>query len=121
MNCKKDSCEKCLCLKRKHGGCADCEKKAVKVVHESGMDLNETIEFVKKSGETIDDLYVEVDGRFGNSLECQPPIYFRSAIDILRGVCKYCKRLCSKSCAECMWNSKLDGKDRWLFDGDVAR
>ena len=62
MDCKKgpEYSKKCQCLKRKHGGCAECEKKAIKVVYESGRDLNETIEFVKESGKEIDDLYVAV-------------------------------------------------------------
>lgn len=122
MNCKKNDTysEKCRCLKRKHGSCADCEKKAIKVVYESGRDLNEAIEFVKDSGEELDDLYVAVDGGFDDR-ECLSPFAFRSAIDILRGVCKYCKQRYSKVCLDCMWNNELDGEDHWLFDGDASR
>lgn len=36
MNCKKHVDKKCLCLKRKHGDCADCERKAIERVRESG-------------------------------------------------------------------------------------
>ena len=123
MECKKgpEYSKKCQCLKRKHGGCADCEKKAIKIVRETGRDLNETIRFVKESGETIDELYVAVDGGVDNELECLPPFAFRSAIDILRGVCEYCKRLYSKVCDGCMWSNGLDGEDRWLFNDNVSR
>lgn len=113
--CKKDPCEKCLCLKRKHGDCADCEKKAIKIVQKSGKDLNELIKDVKESGETIHDLYVGVDG-FDLGLEWHPPFTFRSAIDILRGVCNYCKRRYTKICHECMWLTGLNDKDFWCFD-----
>jgi hypothetical protein len=123
MDCKKgpEYSKKCQCLKRKYGGCEECEKKAIKVVYESGRDLNETIEFVKESGEEIDDLYVAVDGGFDNELECMPSFAFRSAIDILRGVCEYCERLYSKACVGCMWSNGLDGEDRWLFDDHGLR
>lgn len=105
-------------MKRKHSGCADCEKNAIKVVHESGRNLNDTIEFVKDSGEIIDDLYVKVDEGFDDDLECRSVFVFRSSIDILRGVCKYCKRVCSKKCIECMWNGDGD-EDNWFFDDSL--
>ena len=122
MKCKKgpEYSKKCQCLKRKCGGCADCEKKAIKVVYESGRDLNEAIEFVKDSGEELDDLYVAVDDVFDDR-DCLPPFAFRSAIDILRGVCEYCKRLYTKTCVGCMWSNGLDGGDRWFFNGDASR
>ena len=115
MNCKKDSCQKCLCMKRKHGGCTECEKTAIKTVKESGRDLNEIIEYVKETDETIADLYVAVDD-FACGLECRPPFVFRSVIDILRGVCKYCKRGYSKACLDCMRSHEGLGEDFWLFD-----
>lgn len=114
MNCKKDPHEKCLCVKRKHGGCVDCEKSAIKIVKESGRDLNETIKLVKETDAIIDDLYIAVDD-FACGLECCSAFVFRSAIDILRGVCDYCKRRTSKACDECMWSNMLNGNDRWFF------
>lgn len=116
MYCKKDSHETCLCLKRKHEGCADCEKRAIKIVKESGRDLNETIKLVKETGETIDDLYIAVRD-FACGLECRPAFAFRSAIDILRGDCKYCVRFLSRACVHCMWSDTYNSEDNWFFDG----
>lgn len=110
--CKKDHHEKCLCVRRKHGDCIDCEKRAIKTVQESEKDLNETIKAVKESGETIRDLYIEVDQREPGNID----IMFRSAIDILRGVCNYCERQSSKACDECMWSGKNGDKDHWYFN-----
>lgn len=63
MMCKKDHPEKnkCMCLKRRLDGCIGCEKKAIKVVQESGRNLNEIITDVKRTGETKHDLYVGVN------------------------------------------------------------
>lgn len=115
MKCKKDSCEKCLCLKRKHEGCADCEKKAIEIIRIYGRDLNDDIKNAKETGRTFHDLYIGVDGINGDPLT----FAWRSAIDILRGVCKYCKRVCSKACAECMWSNDLNGEDHWFFDDSL--
>jgi intergrase/recombinase len=115
MICKKNTHkkEKCMCLKRKHGGCSDCEKKAIKTVQESGRDLNETIKFVKETDETIEELYVEV--RETDKIAEA----YRSAIDILRGVCDYCQRRGSMSCKRCMWSNRPEGEDNWFFIADV--
>lgn len=118
MNCKKIANEKCRCLRRKHDGCADCEKKAMDAVRKSGRNLNETIKFVKETGDMTPDLYVAVD-EFACFFECRPSFAFRSAIDILRGVCKYCRRGYSKACLDCMWSHEGLGEDFWLFDEDI--
>lgn len=115
MNCKKNTGDQCLCLKRKHGGCLDCEKKALKTVQESGRDLNEDIKFAEESEETVDDLYMKVYEFDPNGSQ----LWYRSAIDILRGTCKYCKRGYCKACLDCMWSKEGLGEDLWLFDEDV--
>ena len=114
MICKKvpPRNKKCMCLKRYNGGCISCEKNARKVVKESGRDLHETITDVKETGETIHDLYVKVNGIDGDP----DSVSWRSAIDILRGVCHYCKHISSHACNECMWASETNSEDRWTFD-----
>lgn len=112
MNCKKDPRDTCICLKRKYGYCADCEKKAIKVVRESGRNLNEIIKTAKESEETVYELYIAVRGFDGNPEE----LWFRSAVDILRGVCKYCGNYSSNKCNECMWQNNLNGEDHWFFE-----
>ena len=100
MQCKKDiNKKKCLCLKRYKGGCAACEKNAMQVVKESGRDLNEAVTDAKENPENI-----------------PKDVAFRSSIDILRGVCLYCKLYATEACDECMLVNKPDGKDYWTFD-----
>lgn len=113
MNCKKgyEYSASCLCMKRKHGDCTDCEKKAINIIQKTGKDLNEVIRTVKESGKVEYDLYVGVnDGS---------EFMLRSAVDILRGVCRYCKRLPSKTCLDCMWLYGLEGEDLWVFNDDA--
>ena len=116
MNCKKDSNDACMCMKRKLGDCDVCEKRAIEVVRESGKDLNEVIKYVKETGDTIKDLYVGLRGYD----EDPDHLWFRSAIDILRGDCRYCTRFMSESCSTCMWSlDMIDegcGEDHWVFD-----
>lgn len=119
MLCKRQiqCCEKCMCLKRRHdGSCEDCEKNAIKAVYNYGRNLNELITEVKESGKGIRELYVKVNG-----LDGDPGLWWRSAIDILRGVCKYCKNVSSSACKECMWTSETNSEDHWVFDEDSVR
>lgn len=74
--------------------------------------MNEAIGFVKENSDVeFDDLYVTVDG-FNDGFA------FRSAIDILRGTCTYCRRSGTMTCVDCMWwrtENNHNGNDRWLF------
>lgn len=112
MICKKGTNENCMCLQRKHGGCSECEKNAIKIVHDHGRNLNNDIKIVKETGQTLHDLYIGVHGISGDPLE----FAWRSAIDILRGVCNYCKHTDSHICNECMWSKEGNGEDHWTFD-----
>lgn len=113
MICKKGEHhkKKCMCLKRYHGGCITCEKNAIKVIHDSGRDLNEIITDAKKGVDAGLDLYVGVQGLDGDPDE----FYLRSSVDILRGVCKYCKHENSDICNKCMWLTNIDLEDNWVF------
>ena len=119
MVCKKgehvechDGNKHCVCLKRRHVGCAECEKKAIKVVHDSGRDLNEIVMDTKNGGDFGLDLYVGVKGFDGDP----HAFYLRSSVDILRGVCKYCQHENSDTCNECMWLNNIDLEDHWVFN-----
>ena len=113
MTCKKgEHVGDCMCLRRRHEGCIFCEKKALKVVHEYGRDQNEVITYVKNGVDAGLALYVGVQGLDGDPDE----FYLRSSVDILRGVCKYCKHENSDICNECMWLSNIDLEDHWVFD-----
>jgi hypothetical protein len=101
-----------MCLRRYHDGCGGCEKKAIKLVNESGRDLNEIVTDSKNGGKTDLDLYVGVRGFDGDPSS----FWLRSSIDILRGVCRYCKNAGTHVCDDCMWAFKADGKDHWMFD-----
>lgn len=98
MTCKKGTHEKCLCLKRKGGGCVDCEKRA--------------IETAARYGRNIHGAYVGVNGVNGDEND----FAWRSAIDILRGICDYCNHDNWERCNGCMWASGNGDEDHWLFD-----
>lgn len=115
MICKKGTHEKCMCLRRNCDGCSECEKNAIKIVHDRGRNLNDDIRIVKETGQTLYDLYIGVDGLNGDPMD----FAWRSAIDILRGVCSYCKHNHSHVCDECMWSNKGDGEDHWTFNAEV--
>lgn len=102
----------CMCLRRRYEGCIFCEKKALNLLHEYGRDLNEVITYVKNGGDTGLDLHVGVNGLDGNP----DSFYLRSSIDILRGVCKYCKHRNSNACNECMWLNNINLEDNWEFE-----
>ena len=104
--------KQCMCLKRRHLGCEVCEKKAIKVIHDSGRDVNETVTDAKKGVDAGLALYVGVQGLDGDPDE----FYLRSSVDILRGVCKYCKHENSNICNECMWLNNIDLEDYWEFE-----
>ena len=114
MTCKKNTerDKKCMCLRRYHDGCSGCEKKAIKVVHDSGRNLNEIVTDAKKGAETGLELYVGVPGFDGDP----DAFYLRSSVDILRGLCKYCKNVDTHFCEKCMWAGEADGEDRWMFN-----
>jgi hypothetical protein len=112
MICKKEPHEKCMCLKRKHGGCSECEKNAIKTVRDHGRNLNEDIKIVKETGQTLHDLYIGVYGISGDPME----FAWRSAIDILRAVCDYCKHSNSPVCDKCMWSNEANREDHWTFN-----
>ena len=114
MVCKKGEHHKksCMCLRRRAEGCIFCEKKAIKVIYDSGRDINETVTDAKETGGGDLDLYVGVKGFDGDP----DAFYLRSSVDILRGVCKYCKHENSDICNECMWLNNIDLEDHWEFD-----
>ena len=112
MICKKGTREKCMRLKRYHDGCSGCEKNAIEIVRDRGRNLNEDIQIVKETGQTLHDLYIGVSGFGGDTTD----FAWRSAIDILRGVCSHCKYANSHVCNECMWSNEGNGEDHWTFN-----
>lgn len=110
MTCRKDMHDKCLCLKRKHDGCAECIDNAVAKIRNANVDLNELIKTIKEIGEETPALYVRVDNFDGYDTNNTA---WRSAIDILRGVCDYCEHDWWHRCDGCMWMNGNGDEDRW--------
>ena len=106
---------KCKCLTGEGDGCAYCKKRAINAVRESGRDLNEDIKAVK-NGAHLADLYVKV---YCVEYDVGPCIW-RSAIDILRGDCNYCKHIASEVCKECSWPSESADNDCWYYAGGMT-
>ena len=105
-----------MCLKRKCDGCVSCEKEAIKRVAESGKSIHDIIlrghngPYV--NWDIMKGLYVTVDGLTGIQTVCKS----RSAVDILRGVCDYCRHDNWQLCDGCMWMNGNGDEDHWTFD-----